>query len=81
MGNDLLPEYIIRSLEASLPPIFTRREIPRLTGGVLCVGTLANLGKNGPPYVRTQRHAVYERDSFMAWFRSYIAKFALNPTS
>lgn len=56
------------NLEKSLPPVFARRAIPKLFGDSLTVGTLANLGKNGPPFVRQGRHAVYERESFLAWY-------------
>lgn len=61
-------EKALANLRASLPPIFRRKDIPRLFGGCLCRGTLANLGKNGPPFFRQGRHVVYERDAFLNWY-------------
>jgi hypothetical protein len=66
-------EKIIAGLESSLPAIFTRREIPRLTGGALSVGYLANLGADGPPYIRDRRHAVYEKSSFIGWYKARLS--------
>ncbi|MCB6543265.1 hypothetical protein LI168_14195 [Desulfovibrio desulfuricans] len=71
-GNGLA-ETIVSALEKSLPPVFARKDIPRFLGGSLAVGTIANLGKAGPPYVRRGRHAIYERDAFLAWYRSWLA--------
>ena len=37
-----------------MPPAFVRKEVPRLLGGILTVGTIANLDakKQGPPKIR-----------------------------
>jgi hypothetical protein len=74
MKNTLSGETLINALKRSLPPIFARREVPRLLGGLLPVGTLANLGSAsaGPPYRIVKRHAVYEKDSFLSWFSTYL---------
>ncbi|MDR1509811.1 MAG: hypothetical protein LBS53_09245 [Synergistaceae bacterium] len=76
--TQLSVEAILRALEVSLPPIFTRREIPALTGKLLAVGTLANLGEQGPPFCRTKRHAVYEKSSFLTWLAGYLGKSTKN---
>ena len=68
-----LAETMVLALEKSLPPVFARKDIPRFFGGSLAVGTIANLGKAGPPYVRRGRHAIYERTAFLAWYRSWLA--------
>ena len=68
-----LAEAIVFALEKALPPVFARKDIPRFFGGSLAVGTIANLGKAGPPYVRRGRHAIYERAAFLVWYRSWLA--------
>lgn len=68
-----LAEAMVLALEKSLPPVFARKDIPRFFGGSLAVGTIANLGKAGPPYVRRGRHAIYERTAFLAWYRSWLS--------
>jgi len=72
MQINLLVEDVLGALQSELPPIFVRAEIPRLTGGLLRVGTLANLGDDGPPFIRTRRHALYERASFLRWLHGYL---------
>ena len=68
-------EVILSSLAEELPPIFARKDIPRFLGSSLAVGTLANLGASkGPPYIRRGRHAVYERVSFLSWYRTWLLK-------
>jgi hypothetical protein len=73
MSHTPLPsEAFVRALELSLPAIFTRAELPKLTGGFLNPKTVANMGQAGPPYRRTRRHALYEKASFLLWLRSYL---------
>lgn len=72
--DDTLIEDAITGLEASMPAVFARREIPKYVGGSLTVGTLANLGKDGPPYFLLNKHATYEKNSFLKWYRSQIKK-------
>ena len=67
-----LADTMVLALEKSLPPVFACKEIPRFLGGSLAVGTIANLGKAGPPYVRRGRHAIYERTAFLTWYRSWL---------
>lgn len=72
LGGQGLVEAMVSSLEKSLPPVFARKEIPRFLGGSLAVGTLANLGKAGPPYMRCGKHAMYEKSTFLTWFREWL---------
>lgn len=66
-------EEMVRGLLAALPPVFARRDLPKYFGSSLPVGTIANLGKAGPPYIRRGRHAIYERTAFLGWYRSWLA--------
>lgn len=59
----------LAGLEKELPAIFARHEVGRLLGGAIAPGTLANLGKEGPPYVFVGRNAVFEKASFIKWLR------------
>lgn len=63
--DDILIEAAITGLQASMPAVFARREIPKYVGGPLTVGTLANLGKDGPPYFLVNKHATYEKSPFL----------------
>lgn len=66
--------HIIDKLNESMPPIFTRKELPKLLGGILTVGHICNLDSSnqGPPRMRLRRHVIYERDSFLEWFKLYL---------
>lgn len=58
-------------LEQTLPPIIARTEVPRLLGGLISAGRLANLdclGK-GPRRVTLGRKVGYIRADFIAWMR------------
>lgn len=58
------------ALRSSLPIIFARSEVGRLTGGIIKPGTMANLDCEGKgPLVRylVGRKICYERDSFVEW--------------
>lgn len=63
---------IVACLRATLPPVFARRDVPKYFGSSLPVGTIANMGKSGPPYVRRRRHAIYSKESFLAWYESWL---------
>jgi len=70
-----MEEDFFEKLKAELPPIFARKEVSRLTGGLVAPGTMANadsLGLGPSKRMRTGRHVVYERDSFVAWLRGRI---------
>jgi predicted DNA-binding transcriptional regulator AlpA len=59
-------------LEHSLPPILARTEIPKLTGGLISVGHLANLDSlgRGPRKITLGRKVGYLRSDFIEWLRS-----------
>lgn len=59
----------LAGLEKELPAIFARHEAGKLLGGAIAPGTLANLGKDGPPYLFVGRNAVFEKASFLKWLR------------
>ena len=62
-----------RQLEASLPEIIARREAPRLLGGVVAAGTLANedcRGTGPAGAFRIAGRVVYPRESLLDWLES-----------
>lgn len=59
----------LAGLEKELPAIFARHEVGRLLGSAIAPGTLANMGKEGPPYIFVGRNAVFEKTSFLKWLR------------
>lgn len=63
-------------LEHSLPPILARTEIPKLTGGLISVGHLANLDSlgRGPRKITLGRKVGYIRGDFIAWLRTLNAE-------
>lgn len=63
---------MVNCLRAALPPVFARRDIVKYMGSSLPVGTLANLGKAGPPFVRSRRHAIYSKESFCDWYEDWL---------
>jgi len=72
---------VIEDLVAALPPTFARSEVPKLTGGMIASGTLANLdskdGKEKAGNLRGlfyfRRRACYRRDAFLTWFASHLS--------
>lgn len=61
---------ILSKLQSELPPIVGRRELFKLTGGVISQRTMANLdsqGKGPKGRVKIGRLTAYERDSFVSW--------------
>jgi len=69
---------IIEKLRKELPVCFARKEVPKLLGGIIAVGTLANLDSQqlGPPFHRARGKVVYERDTFLDWLSAYLQKAA-----
>lgn len=68
-------DTIIYELEKSLPPVFARKEVGRLTGGLVAPHTLANadaqgIGPAGRMWIG--RHMAYNREDFLAWLRARI---------
>jgi len=68
-------DSIIHELEKTLPPIFARKEVGKLTGGLVAPHTLANADAKGAgPAGRMWigRHTAYSREDFLAWLRVRI---------
>ncbi|WBF66038.1 hypothetical protein LN040_09860 [Desulfovibrio subterraneus] len=64
-------EKVLDNLTQSLPAIFARTEVGRLTGGVIAPRTLANLdslGKGPGGKVKFMKKVAYEKGAFLAWF-------------
>ncbi len=75
---------IIAELEKSLPPVFARKEVGRLTGGLVAPHTLANAdakGEGPAGRILIGRHTAYNRDDFLAWLRVRIRPVTKTRTS
>ena len=75
---------IINDLEKSLPPAFARKEVGRLTGGLVAPHTLANADAKGTGpagRILIGRHTAYSREDFLAWLRLRIKPAAKSGTS
>ena len=75
---------IINDLEKSLPPVLARKEVGRLTGGLVASHTLANVDAKGSgPAGRIfiGRHTANNREDSLAWLRSQIRHVAKKGTS
>jgi hypothetical protein len=67
-----IPDTVFTRLSVELPVIVSRSEVPRLLGGLVSAGTLANedaagTGPRGRFYVG--RRAAYPRESLIEWLR------------
>lgn len=61
---------ILIKLQSDLPPVLARKDISRLTGGLISPRSLANLdcaGLGPKGRVKIGRLTAYERDSFVSW--------------
>ena len=75
---------IISELEKSLPPVFARKEVGRLTGGLVAPHTLANADAKGEgPAGRLLigRHTAYNRGDFLTWLKARIKPVVQHETS
>lgn len=64
-----------KTIEDSLPPIFTRQTASMAIGGLISPKTFANLDSKGqgPPVKRRLGTKVaYERESFVTWLRGRL---------
>lgn len=63
---------VYAELERTLPPVISRSDVPRLLGGLISAGRLANLDclGLGPPRINLGRKVGYPRTSFLAWMRA-----------
>lgn len=59
------------ALERDLPPVVSRCEVPRLLGGLISSGRLANLDSEGlgPRRIRVGRKVGYLRADLVQWMR------------
>ena len=67
----------IETLRASLPPIFPRTEVGRLTGGIIQPGTMRNRDSRGDGIGLEGRFLVgrkicYSREAFLNWLEARI---------
>lgn len=65
----------IENLKNTLPAIFARREVGRLTGGIIQPGTMENLdsiGQGVSDRFLVGRKICYNRDSFITWLLSKV---------
>ncbi|MDQ7836436.1 MAG: hypothetical protein RDU24_13730 [Humidesulfovibrio sp.] len=64
-------EDVYSTLERDLPAVIARTEIPRLLGGLISAGRLANLDSEGlgPRQIRLGRKIGYLRSDLVQWMR------------
>ena len=77
-GGKAAAAEIVACLRATLPPVFARRDVPKYFGSSLPVGTIANMGKSGPPYICRRRHAIYSKVSFLVWYEDWLLNASNN---
>jgi len=73
---------VITRLRSELPAVFSRAEIPRLTGGIISTGHLANLDSRGEGPANVHylgRRAVYTREDFLAWLEKRLTRAKAKP--
>ena len=71
-----IPQTLFDRLSTELPPIVARAAVPRLLGGLVSAGTLANedsagTGPAGRFYLG--KKAAYEREALVAWLRERLS--------
>lgn len=65
----------IEELKTTLPPIFARSEVGRLTGGIIQPGTMRNRDSRGDGIVgrfMVGRKVCYSREAFLTWLAARI---------
>lgn len=70
-----MDDELRQKLMDALPPVFNRRVASQAVGGMLSVGTLANLDSKGlGPKGRVQlgRRTGYTREAYVEWFMSRV---------
>lgn len=69
---------ILQVLNNSLPPVFRRKDLDKLTGGVITEGLLKALPPDSPqpPCARLGKFVVYEKAKFLTWAEDYYGRFA-----
>ncbi len=67
----------IVELKETLPIVFPRKDVGRLTGGIVHPRTCANLdsqGKGPEGRFRVGKIVCYDRDSFICWLLTRVTK-------
>lgn len=77
MKNQSTVEQILDSISQTAPPLLTRTEIQRITGGAVNAKTLANLdslndGSGIPDRIRVGSRIAYPTSAVIAWLRNQI---------
>jgi len=70
-----IPSTLFDRLSAELPPVVARAAVPRLLGGLISAGSLANEDSAGTgPVGRFYlgKKACYEREALVAWLRDRL---------
>lgn len=71
-GTNMISQDAYAQLELSLPPVIARTEVPRLLGGLISAGCLANLDclGQGPRRITLGRKVAYTRADLIEWMRA-----------
>jgi hypothetical protein len=74
MTQDFGKEHVLAVLREKLPPIFTRKHVEKLTGGLLNSGNLKRLDVlgQGPKAFKVGQLVGYEKDSFLEWLEQRV---------
>lgn len=74
MTQDFTKDYVLEALREKLPPVFPRRCVEVITGGLIKVHTLANLDSmgQGPGYFKIGKRVGYEKETFLKWFEQRL---------
>lgn len=70
-----IPSTLFDRLSIELPPVIARAEVPRLLGGLISAGSLANADSAGEgPAGRFYlgKKAAYGRDELLDWLRERL---------
>lgn len=72
-------EIIIGAFKKSLPAVFRRTDIDKLTGGIITASFLKNLAATNPELApiarRFGKFVVYDREEFISWMEVYYGNF------
>lgn len=71
-------QTFIETMLAGLPPVISRRDARKLTGGLISYQTLANADycRTGPPSFRIGRMVFYTTKPFLVWI---VKTYGINP--
>jgi hypothetical protein len=74
----------IETLRASLPPIFARSEIGKLTGGIIQPGTMRNRDSRGDGIenrFQVGRKVCYSREDFLQWLSARVTRQGISSST